>query len=1082
MKSKHLIPLLALLAGAPFAHAGSHTWSGAANGYWNNDANWSSGGKPVAGETNVALFFPLAASRVVVTNNIPGLKISTIALNGDYTLHGSGGATLDFAGANAGITVNGARTNLIASSLPIVLNDSLLFHFSNAAGHLKVYSVMSGAGGVTKNNAGTLTFGGTLPNTYSGTTLVRSGTLVLGKSAGFPATGRVSVPGPLVIGNGVTAATVRLDYSHQLANTAPVTVNTNAILDLNSHSEVIGPLTLHGNTLDSGTGLLTLNGDVTVNKAATVATIAGRLSLGTATRTFHTEEYFVAGPPDLLISAGISGDLGAGLIKNGDGDLSLSSSNSYSGPTTINRGAVYVDHSFALGSTNGGTTINEAQLFLRNGARVGLEPLTINGSADFARLVGSGASNVTNSWAGDITLAMDTQIYAYQTLILSGAIGGPGSVTVVTAFGKLIFAGNAPNTYAGATIVEEGVLQLDKANGVAAVPGSLIVGTTNVADPATVLLTSGDQFAVTAPVAVQPSGVLDLQDWDNVIGTLDMTSGQVLTANGILSVASNITVHSRLDAYSRISGRLNLLGAGDSQTFWIFDTLLMDARIHGGPVSPLIKNGAGVMWLNNSNGYSGATLIKGGVIAVNNSHALGASSEGTTVSHSGRIWLPGMMQVALEPLAFTGTAVEAFSAVGTNSWTGPLSLGVNTAVNVYSNGLLNLSGTISGSGELRKTGFGTLRLSGDTANTYSGGTVVAVGTLQLYKLPGVVSIPGSLAIGDDYGGINADRVRLFNPQQIANTAAVVVVSSGLLDVNGQADTVGSVEGPGDIHLGAGLLITGGNNLSTTLAGSITGIGSAGLTKEGSGTLTLTGTNTYPGATTINGGKLLINGTQPASAVTVKAGGTLGGSGVTGLVTAQGGTISPGNSPGQLTSGSASLLTNSILEIELNGLLPGTNCDQLNVAGAVNVGGATLNATLGFASAVSNQFMIVRNDGNDPVAGAFKGLPEGATTSFSGAQFRISYAGGTGNDVVLTQLSVAPGPTIGGITKLPNGQIQFTGTGISGLTYTVEANFDLGTTNWLNLGEIAAQAPTGALQFIDLDATQYPQRFYRFVAP
>ena len=187
-----LLTALALAASLSFTHAGSHTWSGAANGYWNNDANWSSGGKPVAGETNVALFFPLAASRVVVTNNIPGLKISAIALNGDYTLHGSGGATLDFAGANAGITVNGARTNLIASSLPIVLDDSLLFHFSNAAGHLKVYGVMSGEGGVTKNNAGTLTFGGMLPNTYAGTTLVRSGTLVLDKSAGFPATGRVS--------------------------------------------------------------------------------------------------------------------------------------------------------------------------------------------------------------------------------------------------------------------------------------------------------------------------------------------------------------------------------------------------------------------------------------------------------------------------------------------------------------------------------------------------------------------------------------------------------------------------------------------------------------------------------------------------------------------------------------------------------------------------------------------------------------------------------------------------------------------------------------------------------------------------
>jgi hypothetical protein len=110
------------------------------------------------------------------------------------------------------------------------------------------------------------------------------------------------------------------------------------------------------------------------------------------------------------------------------------------------------------------------------------------------------------------------------------------------------------------------------------------------------------------------------------------------------------------------------------------------------------------------------------------------------------------------------------------------------------------------------------------------------------------------------------------------------------------------------------------------------------------------------------------------------------------------------------------------------------------------------------------------------------LPEGSTTTFNGAQFRVSYTGGSGNDIVLTQLTATPPPQLGGITRLNNGQVQLSGTGLPDLTYTIQANFDLRTTNWLNLGEITAQPPIGTLQFIDLDAASYPMRFYRLVLP
>jgi hypothetical protein len=126
-------------------------------------------------------------------------------------------------------------------------------------------------------------------------------------------------------------------------------------------------------------------------------------------------------------------------------------------------------------------------------------------------------------------------------------------------------------------------------------------------------------------------------------------------------------------------------------------------------------------------------------------------------------------------------------------------------------------------------------------------------------------------------------------------------------------------------------------------------------------------------------------------------------------------------------------------------------------------------------------VIIQNDGADAVNGTFNGLPEGAVFGIGGAPFQITYQGGQGsNDVVLTQIGLPTPPQISGITSLPNGQIQLTGSGIAGSSYTVLANTNLATTNWISLGTIAA-AQNGALSFTDPDAPKYSMRFYRFRA-
>lgn len=175
------------------------------------------------------------------------------------------------------------------------------------------------------------------------------------------------------------------------------------------------------------------------------------------------------------------------------------------------------------------------------------------------------------------------------------------------------------------------------------------------------------------------------------------------------------------------------------------------------------------------------------------------------------------------------------------------------------------------------------------------------------------------------------------------------------------------------------------------------------------------------AAAVSAGVLALNG-SPTSAVTVNAGAVLAGAGtITGAVTVtSGGVLAPGSSPGILNTGSLSLEGGSNLPVELNGPTGGTQYDQVNVIGNVTLDGGLLDVSLGFASATGQVFTIINNDADEPVTGTFAGLGEGSTLVAGGLLFRISYAGGTGNDVTLTTLATpsltgeaSPSVTVGG---------------------------------------------------------------------
>jgi autotransporter-associated beta strand protein len=137
---------------------------------------------------------------------------------------------------------------------------------------------------------------------------------------------------------------------------------------------------------------------------------------------------------------------------------------------------------------------------------------------------------------------------------------------------------------------------------------------------------------------------------------------------------------------------------------------------------------------------------------------------------------------------------------------------------------------------------------------------------------------------------------------------------------------------------------------------------------------LSAVNSYTGATVVSSGALIVSGTLSGSAVTVNGGTLLGNGSIAQSVTVNtGATLAPGLSPGILDTGALNLAVGSTLAIELNGTTVDTQYDQVNVTGAITLGGA-LSLSVGYGPAATDKFWIGLNDGVDPILGAFSNVP------------------------------------------------------------------------------------------------------------
>jgi len=226
--------------------------------------------------------------------------------------------------------------------------------------------------------------------------------------------------------------------------------------------------------------------------------------------------------------------------------------------------------------------------------------------------------------------------------------------------------------------------------------------------------------------------------------------------------------------------------------------------------------------------FSGSLTVANNTI-VRDSGAGGLGAAGAVVVQSGGTLEINNVSTArpLNPIAGAGVGGRgAVVGIGASAAvSGAVTLGGATTIGVETSGTLDLSGVIGGNQSVTKLLPGTLRLSGGTANTNTGTTTVAEGTLTLSKTVANGAIVGTLVVGNGLGGPGTDQVTYGNAtEQIGDSIAVTVDAGGTLNLGSANEKMGAVT------LNAGLAasgtITGG---TLTLNGQLNaGASGAGL--------------------------------------------------------------------------------------------------------------------------------------------------------------------------------------------------------------------------------------------------------------
>jgi fibronectin-binding autotransporter adhesin len=718
--------------------------------------------------------------------------------------------------------------------------------------------VISGSGRLNFTSIGTLVLTGA--NSYQGGTRIHSGTISIAANNNLgDASGGLIFSGGGRLG---TTATFAMSRATTLdAGGGGFDVASGTTLTQNGVIDGVGGLTKTGagtlgligaNTYQGGTtinaGILTVLADNNLGNAAGTLTFNGgtlqtisSFVMSRATTLNAGGGTFDVALGSTLIQNGAIGGAG-GLTKTGGGTLTLAGVNTYQGGTTINGGTLFVSSNDRLGNASGGLTFGGG---------------TLMAISSFAM----SRATTLNAGGGTILVALS------QSLTQNGVIGGTGSLTK-TGLGALVLT--AVNTYQGGTTINDGTLSVAADGGLGDANGTLAFG--------------GGTLQTTADFTMSRATTLNAGG-----GTFDVATGTTLTQNGVISGASDLTkigggtlilggVNNGFTGAAIVNaGTLALSGAGSiaassgiflggsgtvfdislttggatisgitdvpltgsvislgSKTLTItggsdFFGNIQDGGIGGGTGGGVTLASGAVLILSGINTYTGATTINDNAVLELDDNSAISSSSIVNLTGTGAVFDISCGCINQQLIKDLQGVVGSTVRLGDNSLT------LGTANSTTFAGVIDDFG---GNGGLIKQGTGTLTLTG--INTYTGGTTIIGGLINFTTL-------------DNFGTGNVTL----------DGGGVQWATGNTIDISPRLEAIGSNGGTFD---------TNGNNV--TLATTISGLG--GITKAGSGTLTLEGANTYGGATTINTGTLALSGNgdiSSSSLVTVASGAT-----------------------------------------------------------------------------------------------------------------------------------------------------------------------------------------------------------------
>jgi autotransporter-associated beta strand protein len=907
---------------------------------------------------------------VVGAQNGSIAKSSGVVDNGIFDISGIGNGTTPASASIATLsgTNSGAFVYLGLNSLTI----------TNASG---AFAGTIADGGSYGGTGGSLVIAGgveklTGANTYTGSTTVSGGVLQVDGSLASPTVTVTS--GGTLAGTGTLAGVVTIASGGTLSpGDAPGTITLGS-LTLNSGSilayQLGTPNVVGGTTND----LTVVNGPLTINGGTLNVTNSGSFGLGVYQIIDYTGA--LGGNGQLTVGTLPNGDIGViqtsipgevNLVVSGPGALTQF----WDGATTAGDGTIHGGSGTWNNSTTNWTTPNGAinaswqggvAVFAGAAGTVTIsEPVAYQG-LQFATT----GYTVTATGSGALTPTGVASVIVGGglTATISAPIVGTGGLQI-TGAGTLALTGT--NSYSGGTTLSAGTLQANNANGLT----SSSVGTGAVAISNGAIFQSlasglnfanaftlngvggqietttnpGDTLTLSGLVSgsgglskIGMNGTLILTDANTYSGGTEISQGIVQATNANGSTSSSVgtgTVYLAGGVFQAGANNLTFANAFgldaagtptasdggariDTNGFTLtLAGVLSDGNAIGlGGTGPgaLAKHGAGELILTNANTYSGGTYLFGGTIGVGNSAALGT---GTLSMQAG---------TTLQATANNLTLGNAIALTGADT--------IDAQTNAFT-----LAGAITGTGSLAKIGSGELTLT--AANSYSGGTLLNAGTL---------GVGNSAALGTGPLTMQDGTVLQFTAPGLNLANAIIFPGA-----DPTIDTQGANE---------------------TISGVISGTG--GLTKIGAGSLDLTATNTYTGATTISAGALVVDGSiASSSSLTLASGTTLGGSGVVpGFVVPSGATIAPGALTPFSTlhvAGTIGFLAGSAYTIDIN---PAGANDKIVATGAAALSGGTVNIVAATGSySTANRYTILTASGG--VTGAFASLTTTSNFAF-----------------------------------------------------------------------------------------------------